>query len=308
MASTDNGKQVITFKYQQEGTAEGFNKLLNGVIPTGVISGGELSRLGETNTVNIAKMQMMITDGNVTIHVQTTEIATVTLSPEKPYVVATFNWMNLVDNYASFDAMDASTLRTMQNVVILGKGEFLGANLRGSFDYTRKTWSPYAERLNNDFLFNNTYGGKSSSFNISYIENSDSSFNNIGFVVGIGKGIINGKEVEIQNEQTILLTDNDDAYHRITKNVDNGRVDIAVLMEDSTVRYIMGKDSVNPQPPVFPSNGLTLATFTFPAQYTINYILGSQITNVYNNNYRGFSPTIGEMKGGVEINKHTLYL
>ena len=38
MASTDNGKQVITFRYQQEGTAEGFNKLLNGVIPTGVIS------------------------------------------------------------------------------------------------------------------------------------------------------------------------------------------------------------------------------------------------------------------------------
>ena len=196
MASTDNGKQVITFKYQQEGTAEGFNKLLNGVIPTGVISGGELSRVGETNTVNIAKMQMMITDGNVTIHVQTTELATVTLAPEKPYVVATFNWMNLVDNYVSFDAMDATTLRTMQNVIILGKGEFLGADLRGSFDYTRKTWSPYAEKLNNDFLFNNTYGGKSPSFNVSYIENSDSSLNNIGFIVGIGKAVQAGNAIK----------------------------------------------------------------------------------------------------------------
>lgn len=307
MASTDNGKQVITFRYQQEGTAEGFNKLLNGVIPTGVISGGELSRLGETNTVNIAKMQMMITDGNVTVHVQTTELATVTLDSTTPYVVATFNWMNLVDNYVSFEAVNYSTLVTMQNVIILGRGEFEGANLLNTFDYTRRTWSPYAEKLNNDFLFTNPYNGKSPSFNVSYIENSDSSLNIIGFNVGVGRGIIDGKEVEIQSNQEIRLSDNDDGYHNIIKTVNNARIDIAVLMSDSTVRYIMGKDSVNPQPPIFPSNGLTLATFTFSAGQ-INYIRGSQITNIYNNNYRGFSPTIGEMKGGVEINKHTLYL
>lgn len=307
MASTDNGKQVITFRYQQEGTAEGFNKLLNGVIPTGVISGGELSRLGETNTVNIAKMQMIITDGNVTVHVQTTELATVTLDSTTPYIVATFNWMNLVDNYVSFEAVNYSTLVTMQNVIILGRGEFEGANLLNTFDYTRRTWSPYAEKLNNDFLFTNPYNGKSPSFNVSYIENSDSSLNIIGFNVGVGRGIIGGKEVEIQSNQEIRLSDNDTDYHKIIKTVNNGRIDIAVLMSDSTVRYIMGKDSVNPQPPIFPSNGLTLATFTFSAGQ-INYIRGSQITNIYNNNYRGFSPTIGEMKNGVEINKHTLYL
>lgn len=307
MASTDNGKQVITFRYQQEGTAEGFNKLLNGVIPTGVISGGELSRLGESNTVNIAKMQMIITDGNVTVHVQTTELATVTLNSTTPYVIATFNWMNLVDNYVSFEAVNYSTLLTMQNVIILGKGEFEGANLLNTFDYTRKTWSPYAEKLNNDFLFTNPYNGKSPSFNVSYIENSDSSLNIIGFNVGVGKGIISGKEVEIRSNLEIRLSDNDDGYHRITKTVNRGRIDIAVLMSDSTVRYIMGKDSVNPQPPIFPSNGLTLATFTYSAGQ-INYIRGSQITNIYNNNYRGFSPTIGETKGEVEINKHTLYL
>lgn len=307
MASTDNGKQVITFRYQQEGTAEGFNKLLNGVIPTGVISGGELSRLGESNTVNIAKMQMIITDGNVTVHVQTTELATVTLNSTTPYVIATFNWMNLVDNYVSFEAVNYSTLLTMQNVIILGKGEFEGANLLNTFDYTRKTWSPYAEKLNNDFLFTNPYNGKSPSFNVSYIENSDSSLNIIGFNVGVGKGIISGKEVEIRSNLEIRLSDNDDGYHRITKTVNRGRIDIAVLMSDSTVRYIMGKDSVNPQPPIFPSNGLTLATFTYSAGQ-INYIRGSQITNIYNNNYRGFSPTIGETKGEAEINKHTLYL
>lgn len=307
MASTDNGKQVITFRYQQEGTAEGFNKLLNGVIPTGVISGGELSRVGETNTVNIAKMQMMITDGNVTIHVQTTELATVTLDSTTPYIVATFNWMNLVDNYVSFEAVNYSALITMQNVIILGRGEFEGANLLNTFDYTRRTWSPYAEKLNNDFLFTNPYNGKSPSFNVSYIENSDSSLNIIGFNVGVGRGIIGGKEVEIQSNQEIRLSDNDEGYHRITKTVNSGRIDIAVLMPDSTVRYIMGRDSVNPQPPIFPSNGLTLATFTYSAGQ-INYIRGSQITNIYNNNYRGFSPTIGEMRGGVEINEHTLYL
>ena len=52
-------KGLVAKDYRREGySLVKFNKLLNGVIPTGVISGGELSRLGESNTVNIAKMQI----------------------------------------------------------------------------------------------------------------------------------------------------------------------------------------------------------------------------------------------------------
>ena len=59
MASTNVGDQVITFKYQQEGTAEGFNKLLNNVIPTGIISGGNVIKQDSGSTVIISPMEMI---------------------------------------------------------------------------------------------------------------------------------------------------------------------------------------------------------------------------------------------------------
>ena len=140
MASTDNGKQIITFRYQQEGTAEGFNKLLSGVIPTGVISGGELLRIDDS-TVEISPMQMMIGDGNVIVHVQTTEGARVNVTLGKPYVIATFNWANLVNNYVSFEASSLVDIPSNGNAIILGKCEFSGQLMGSQFDYTRKTWS-----------------------------------------------------------------------------------------------------------------------------------------------------------------------
>ena len=133
MASTDNGKQIITFRYQQEGTAEGFNKLLSGVIPTGVISGGELLRIDDS-TVEISPMQMMIGDDNIIVHVQTTEKATVNVALEKPYVIATFNWSNLVNNYVNFEASSLANIPSNGNAIILGKCEFTGVTMGSQFE------------------------------------------------------------------------------------------------------------------------------------------------------------------------------
>ncbi len=312
MASTDNGKQIITFRYQQEGTAEGFNKLLSGVIPTGIISGGELSYTSGSSSVNIAKMQMMIGDGNVVVHVQTTEVATVGVSLQQPYIIATFNWANLTDNFVTFESSAYNTLPTTDNAIILGKAEFNGNTIEG-IDYTRRTWS--STYLNNDFLYDNTYKTKSPSFNVTYREDSTEDPQNIiiGFNVGKGRGIINGVEVNLTTDSVITLTDNDTGYHRINKQLTNSRIDIAVLMPDKSIRYIMGEDSIVPTPPKFPSYGLTLAEFTYrasdyPPNGIITYIKGSNITNLYNNNFISNSPTIGVQKAGSVINSHTLYL
>lgn len=306
MASTDNGKQIITFKYQQEGTAEGFNKLLSGVIPTGIILGGELTKVDDS-TVNIGKMQMMIGDGNVVVHVQTTEMATVSVSPSQPYVIATFNWANLVNNYVTFEASALNTLPSTQNAIIVGRCVFSGTNMHSSFDYTRRTWS--STYLNNDFQFDNSYKTKSPSFNVTSIEGG---LNIIGFNVGVGRGIIGGKEVVISNDFQVSLSndvDAQDTYHYINTSVNNGRIDIAVLMSDGSVRYIMGIDSPNPTVPSYPSNGLAIAKFTYSAGRIITEIFGYDITNIYNNNYLGFTPTVGEVRGNnYNYKPHTLFL
>ena len=303
MASTDNGKQVITFRYQQEGTAEGFNKLLSGVIPTGVISGGELLRK-DNSTVQIRPMQMMIGDSNIIVHVQTTENATVNVTLDKPYVIATFNWSNLVNNYVNFEASSLVNIPSTRNAIILGKCEFTGVEMGSQFDYTRKTWS--SSYLNNDFLFNNTYNTKSPSFNVTSL-NDDTK---LGFNVGAGSAIIRGKEVVINKDFDVVLSNDSShtsSFDYINTSVSNGRIDIAVLMNDGSVRYIMGEDKANPIPPKYPSYGLVLAKFTYPAS-PISKILGHQITNIYNNNYMGFSPSVGESKASGISNAHTLYI
>lgn len=305
MANTDNGRQVITFRFQQEGTAEGFNQLLTGVIPTGVISGGELTKINDS-TVSISKLHMLIGDGNVMVHVQTTENATVSVSYTQPYIVATFNWANLANNFVTFEQSALNTLPLNQTGIILGKCEFTGTTLDG-FDYTRKTWSSIY--YNNDFLFSNSYKTKSPSFNVTPLEGVS---NIIGFMVGVGKAIINGKTVIINNDTPIYLSNDVSTannYDYINTYIANKRIDIAVLMDDGSVRYIMGEDSETPVPPKYPSNGLVLAEFLYTQNITTNKgILGSNITNIYNNNYKGFAPTIGKQVKGSPTHIHTLYL
>ena len=303
MATTDNGSQVITFKYQQEGTAEGFNKLLLGVIPTGVISGGELIRLDDS-TVQITTLNMVISDGNVTVHVQTTENATVYVSTQKPYIVATYDWAYSINNYVSFEAMSLSEIPSDGYSIILGKCEFSGGTMSSNFDYTRRTWSSIY--LNNSFLYENEYNTKTSSFNVTSLETEGE----LGFNVSAGSAIISGKEVTLSSYTKVTLSNDEsyiNTYNYINTSVSNGRIDIVVLMSDGSIRYIMGDDSQSLAVPKFPSNGLVLAKFTYSSGI-ISKIYGHQITNIYNNNYMSFSPTVGEKKGNSIVNEHTLYL
>ena len=305
MASVNTGNQLITFRYQQEGTAEGFNKLLCGVLPEGVISGGLLMKEEESDTtIRVDPMQLLIGDGNVTVHVETRESFTMAVNSQKPFVVASFNWSQSVNNYVSFEAKSLTEINSMNHPIILGRAVILGGTLSSNFDYTRKTWCPSSKY--NDYYYS-SYNSSLPSFNVTPIENPTT--NQYGFVVGKGKAIINGVLVEKNNEETIILTETDTNYHKININVSSGRIDIAVLMNDGSVRYIMGEDSSTPRAPNYPSNGLVIAEFKYTQNITPVFgILGSNIKNIYNNNYMGFSPQVGEKKGDSVVNQHTLYM
>ncbi len=301
MASVNTGNQLITFRYQQEGTAEGFNKLLCGVLPEGVISGGLLTRVGESNTtIQVDPMQLLIGDGNIIVHVETRESFTMVVNSQKPFVVASFNWSQSVNNYVSFEAKSLTEINSMNHPIILGRAVFLGGNLSDNIDYTRKTWCPSSK-------YNDYYYSSLPSFNVTPMENRETG--QYGFVVGKGKAIINGVLVEKTDETEVSLTETDTGYHKININVSDGRIDIAVLMNDGSVRYIMGEDSSTPRAPNYPSNGLVIAEFKYTQNITPVFgILGSNITNIYNNNYMGFSPQVGEKNGTTVINQHTLYM
>lgn len=310
MGNTNIGNQIITFRYQQEGTAQGFNKLLQGVTPTGIISGGELSKVvNENNQVEITPMQMMISDGNVIVHVQTQENITLPVQSANPYIVAEFNWAQLVDNYVTFKCVNFSSLAS-KNLIILGKCEFNSNSqtLSGKFDLTRRTWS--STYLNNDFLFSYANNQPSlPSFRVSSIEPIGST---IGFTINRGEAVINGKRAYLNDSTICTLNDDTSSNKYINRTVNNGRIDILVLLsaEGNTyeVKYIMGEDNANPVPPIYPPQGLVLAEITYPSG-NITYINGSSIRNVYNNNYYSASPSmVGIQRGGTNTNLHTLYI
>ena len=307
MASVNNGNQLITFKYQQEGTAQGFDGLLSGVIPTGIIRGGEYAKVSDSQ-ITLSQMEMMINADNVDnvlIHVKTQDLVTVDVGPYAPYVIATFDWVNATDNYVDFKSVDYTELSRINNPIIFGKCEFRGGTLQ-NFDKTRKSWSPLY--LNNEFQPNTVYGSKPN-FLVSCREDGLQIF---GFVIGQGKAIIDGKEVEITPFKTIDLVNDDDSselYINTHITEGNGRIDIVVLKNDGNVDYIMGEESENPVPPIFPSYGLVLAKFTYTQNIIIEEnIRGSCITNIYNNNYIATSSTVGRKVGSSIENPHTLYL
>lgn len=311
MGNTNIGDQIITFRYQQEGTAQGFNKLLQGVVPTGIISGGELSKVvNENNQVLISPMQMMISDGNVIVHVQTREPITLPVQSANPYIVAKFDWAQLVDNYVTFECVNYSSLNS-KNLIILGKCEFNSNSqtLSGKFDLTRRTWS--STYLNNDFLFSYANNQPSlPSFRVSSIEPMGST---VGFTINRGEAVINGKRAYLNDSTNCILDGNDTSSNKyINRTVNNGRIDILVLLSaqgnEYDVKYIMGEDNQNPVPPIYPPQGLVLAEITHSSG-NIAYINGSSIRNVYNNNYYSASPSmVGIQRGGTKTNSHTLYI
>lgn len=312
MANTNIGDQIITFRYQQEGTAQGFNKLLQDVIPTGIISGGELSKtVGENNQVTISPMQMMISDGNVIVHVQTQIPITLTVQSQTPYIVAKFDWAQMVDNYVTFECVNYTSMSqalSSKNLIILGKCEFEGQTLTSNFDLTRRTWS--SAYLNNDFLFSYADTQPSlPSFRVSSIEPIGQT---VGFMINRGEAVINGKRAYLNEIKQCLLSNDTSSNTYINKVVNNGRIDILVLLSaegnDYEVKYIMGEDTANPVPPIYPPQGLVLAEITYPIG-NISYIKGSSIRNVYNSNYYSASPSmVGIQKGGTNTNLHTLYI
>ena len=138
----------------------------------------------------------------------------------------------------------------------------------------------------------------------------------LGFTVNQGHAVIGGRDITL-NQSSFTLSNDTSSPLYVLKSVTNGRCDLLCLNRDGNFEYLMGEDGAvdpltnKPAPQPYPSNMLVLARITLSAG-THTVMRGSFIESVYNNNYIGTSPTIGQRKysGGSFIteNPHTLYL
>lgn len=311
MASTNNGNQLITFRYQQEGTAESFNKLFLNILPNGIISGGNLTKVNDNAVIISAGTEILIGDGTVLVHVKLQDDANVIgIDGSKPYVVGNFVWLSTTTNYVTFLAKNLDDI--VDNDIIFGRCEYSGGTMEMAFDYTKKSWC--SSHYNNDFLFPNSFHTALPSFNVSPMDNAPAG--ELGFTVNQGHAVIGGRDITL-NQTSFTLSNDTSSPLYVLKSVSSGRCDLLCLNRDGNFEYIMGEDGAvdpltnKPAPQPYPNNMLVLARITLSAG-THTVMRGSFIENVYNNNYMSSSPTLGQRKysGGnfVTENPHTLYL
>lgn len=310
---SSQGDQIITFKYQQQGTASGFNGLLYKIIPAGIIEGGECTNSGDTLT--ISPMNVMLNDSDsggddmrLVVHVITQSNITVTMNNAKPYVVARFEWENSDTSEMEVLCVSEDNVRT--NDVILCVGEFRGNSLE-ALDFTKRTYSYlyYAkEFLNFDELNNYTC----SDFNVIPLNDS----NKQGFYVSKGSAIIGGKKVSI-NGQTCPLDLTHTTSNLYFVKPTQGRCDLVTITSEGEILYVMGADDGTYNVPLCPSSCLPLATIRVGiiAQDEDDWeIKGSMIENYNIVNYTSVSPVIGDVEydGGTPkkgtLYAHTLYI
>ena len=277
MSSTiNNGSQNLTFDYRQEGTSEGFNKLLYTLIPQGILKGGNLS-INSGLIVNIAPMTCYFKDetNEVGVRIETRENATVTLSQAKPYVVGEFTWINTEDNFMEFKAVDLPS----DDQIVFGRGIFASVNTISGFDTTYKTWSKeYYENINED---------GTPSFKVTVNPN-----NQLKLDVGKGHAIINGKEVTFTNTVT---------SGEINTNVSNARIDYLCITENGALTFVSSEDVSVPTNPSIPYNMLAIAKITLPSNPTS--ILG-KVEYIYNNHQQ--TPSVDSIISTISSNYDTL--
>lgn len=149
MSSVNKGGQIITFSYGERAEAFVFNTLLHKVIPVGIYSGGLLSKANDT-TVHISPFVSVISDssGDISVRLQTT--TTYDLSggtPLTPFVVITYNWVSETANYGDF--VWKAEVDIEENDLVIGRANFTGAILDGTFDYSERDEAGF-ENVTND--------------------------------------------------------------------------------------------------------------------------------------------------------------
>lgn len=258
MGSTNLGNQTLTFDFKQEGTSEGFNKIMYNLIPKGIIRGGELTKLTDS-TISISPFLCFFEDTSVETgtRLETSSDVSVSVSQANNYIVGRFNWLNIEDNYMDFLGVSSSNIQPTD--LIFGRAIYDTLGVLQNFDVSEKSWSrEYYENFKSDYpnfhvMYNSTEADK--------------------IIINKGSAFINGNLVTLSSPYTLQYPD---------LSVTNSRKDLVVIDESSSISVIKGEDSVTPTVPKCPQNKLILAVITLPSNPST--IEGTYIQNIYSNN------------------------
>lgn len=264
--TVNNGGQIVTFDFRQDGTSQSFNRLNYRLFPRGILYDENATDILERFTdteITIHPFRAVLRDdaNEVAINFYMTEDATVTASPANPYIVGEWSWLNIEDCYMEFKAVQFENINPAIDI-ILGKCLYESAVLVG-FDNSRRSYSKdYYEHINQDtpdFLVHST-------------ELSEGNTNTVR--IGKGSAVIGGKRVTFSTEVS---------SPPINLSITNGKKILVSINSSGEVVLTSSDDVASPIAPAFPSNMLTVAIITLGANPTA--ITGANIEYVYTNSF-----------------------
>lgn len=140
MGSTNHGSQTITFGYYTNANQDTWAELNNKVVPTGIYSGGYLTRVSDSE-ITLSAMVAVLEDATHNVRVKTSSAASITtatldsgvLSSAHPWIVLRWVYLASVGNYMEVHAL-SSLSSLLTNDIVVGKVNWAGLVITG-FDY-----------------------------------------------------------------------------------------------------------------------------------------------------------------------------
>jgi hypothetical protein len=245
MGTTNYGDQTITFDFLQEATAEGFNKLAYELIPSGIYSGGLLTRSNDITAI-LAPFTCFAVDATrgIGVRVQTASSVTASVSSATPYIVGRFVWLDVESNY--MDVMSVSEGDLLSTDIIFGRAVYESTTMQSAFDYSQRSFRTLDNVEN-----------AATSFKVTPSDPYDMTVN-----ISSGEAIVNGVYIDYAGGSATL-----DA-------VVGNRVDALVLTDAGAIQILKGDGLTTPLIPLS-SLGLALITLTGGKAYISGDMINS---------------------------------
>jgi hypothetical protein len=137
--TTNYGNANVSWSYQELTRAQVFNQLLRNIIKPGIYSGGTFSKIDDSTIALAAYTAWLNVDSDKAISVATANSFNLTVTEATPVLYISFSWSDQVNNYPVY-TWKAVGAGASTNQICVGRVNFSGGNVDGTFDYTNRTY------------------------------------------------------------------------------------------------------------------------------------------------------------------------
>ena len=276
--STNNGAQVVTLAYKAVESSKNVNRLVSGMLPTGIYTDVSFLTTATPNVVSLnatdgSKWVAFFYDDNFDVGIKCEFTATATgigTTHTRPWMVLRYNWVDSSNMYAEIRAVSWSTnpltetdsTKIMKRDLILGCGVFDISNNVVSFDYAlqSRAYSTELQTAHSAFKVRPSYDTSG---------------------IPTSKVYINGGTVDINGT---LYTKTAGEWSVAVPAVSTpgfGRIDFVYINTSGVYTLQQGIEGASPSAPATP-DGVVLAKINRPAATpAATVVITSDITQYY---------------------------